>query len=548
MFTRRIEIYKDSRWSTKDKLEQYRGILKLYGREKKLRLQDAAKLKKKISWQLNTFREDVKKYQDLVSDSKTQAYKVLHGHKDLQLKCLGHEVEHTCSTIYEDNNLRRRRLDKLRYQKKNKMKLCFELQLAHATLSETYKEEQDMTWTHTESVQQQLIARYQLAVAKQNAARAINLTYSCMLEILKQDTVRHDAVLDILKQDQRRQCKLIVRATIMGQLALEEAADIEEKCKILARKVWSNMKERERTLILVRSQVEDLWSYAQSLIRTESETMFTMDVGRASMTANGALEKQIKSLEAIFQKVQESLLVRSYRELLSRLEDQMKQRQRLLEQFNHNVKERALLLTQKNEALANLSKIEHATVAHVEVYNVDRDALLGQIAMQKQRQIEQRKVRKDRGELLMDIRAALQNMVAMLVCVRKGAVRGAPKKQVEKSSKEDKDIDTEDLESVLPAMEKVETEGLTLLSTVSRKVGALFGMSNFEFDKDRDDRAKDLYQTYVSNYNSKLKFKTDQAETTGFIVEHEAIDSTVLTRADIKLRSRQTVEVYTRLE
>lgn len=57
--------------------------------------------------------------------------------------------------------------------------------------------------------------------------------------------------------------------------------------------------------------------------------------------------------------------------------------------------------------------------------------------------------------------------------------------------------------------------GLTLLSTVSRKVGALFGMSNFELDKDREERAKDLYQTYVSNYRSKIKFKDAEVEPTG---------------------------------
>lgn len=57
--------------------------------------------------------------------------------------------------------------------------------------------------------------------------------------------------------------------------------------------------------------------------------------------------------------------------------------------------------------------------------------------------------------------------------------------------------------------------GLALLSTVSRKVGALFGMSNFEFDKDREERAKDLYQTYVSDYRSKLKFKDTEMEPTG---------------------------------
>lgn len=40
-------------------------------------------------------------------------------------------------------------------------------------------------------------------------------------------------------------------------------------------------------------------------------------------------------------------------------------------------------------------------------------------------------------------------------------------------------------------------------------------MSNFEFDKDREQRARDLYQTYVSNYRSKFRFTDVEIEPTG---------------------------------
>ncbi|KZC04667.1 PREDICTED: uncharacterized protein LOC107192980 [Dufourea novaeangliae] len=547
--SKRIEVYRgfrDGKWTTKDKLDQYRGILKLYDREKKLRLQDAAKLKKRISWQLGSFREDVKKYHQLVSGSKDRAHNLLQDRKDLRLKCRGQRTEHIYTIIYEDNHQKRRQLDKLRYEKRRKLKRCFELQLEHAELFDSYAREREVPWTQ-DLTQQRLVARYQQSIAKQNAARAINITYTSMLEILREDAVHYEALLDLLKQDRRSQCEVILAATIMGQLAVEESDDIAGKCKEITRKVWNNMKERERSLAFIRGQVEDLWSYAQSLIRTESETMFTMEVRRASIASNGSLEKQIKSLEGVFDKVKESLLVRSYRELLSRLEEQMKQRTRLLEQFNRNVKERDSLSSQKNEALSTLTEIEHTIVAGVEEYKTDKRTLLEQIVMQKQRQLEHKNLRKVRGELLMDIRAALQNMVAMLVCVRRGTIR-TPKKQTDKRPTKDGKDDTEELEAVLPIMEKIETEGLALLSTVSRKVGALFGMSNFEFDEDRDDRAKDLYQTYVSDYNSRLKYKDEGVEPTGLIVEHEAIDSSILTRADIKFRSRQAVEAYVRLE
>lgn len=80
-------------------------------------------------------------------------------------------------------------------------------------------------------------------------------------------------------------------------------------------------------------------------------------------------------------------------------------------------------------------------------YNADKNILLEQIAMQKKRELEQKNVKKERGELLMEIRAALQNMVAMLACIRRGT-RVGPKKPADEF--EDGD---------LPIIERIETEG-----------------------------------------------------------------------------------------
>lgn len=46
----------------------------------------------------------------------------------------------------------------------------------------------------------------------------------------------------------------------------------------------------------------------------------------------------------------------------------MKQRTRLLEQFDRNVKERDALLLKKKEALSTLSNFEYTRVADVEEY------------------------------------------------------------------------------------------------------------------------------------------------------------------------------------
>lgn len=40
-------------------------------------------------------------------------------------------------------------------------------------------------------------------------------------------------------------------------------------------------------------------------------------------------------------------------------------------------------------------------------------------------------------------------------------------------------------------------------------------MTNFELEQEKEDRARDLYQTYVSNYNSNMIFGTGEEEPIG---------------------------------
>lgn len=75
--------------------------------------------------------------------------------------------------------------------------------------------------------------------------------------------------MNILKEDQSSQCKVMLKVTVRGQLAAENLDDVRQKYKRMSRIVWCNMKIREQMLSTVNSQVKDLWTYAQSLVRVE---------------------------------------------------------------------------------------------------------------------------------------------------------------------------------------------------------------------------------------------------------------------------------------
>lgn len=54
----------------------------------------------------------------------------------------------------------------------------------HAELCNIYEQEKDEPWS-LDRAQQRLVSRYQKFIARQNAAKAINLTYTRILEILR---------------------------------------------------------------------------------------------------------------------------------------------------------------------------------------------------------------------------------------------------------------------------------------------------------------------------------------------------------------------------
>jgi hypothetical protein len=78
-----------------------------------------------------------------------------------------------------------------------------------------------------------------------------------------------DAVLNALRNDQKDQSSIIYKTTLMGQLASENLDDIRQRYKKMARDVWVNMKEREKTLEMMREKVDDVWQYAVSLVRID---------------------------------------------------------------------------------------------------------------------------------------------------------------------------------------------------------------------------------------------------------------------------------------
>ncbi|KAL6445206.1 hypothetical protein ACFW04_002228 [Cataglyphis niger] len=534
-------------WLTRNKISRYRAILKLHARDKDLQLSQATKLKSVVSKKIASLEVDVKRHHEIVTDlsddGKQRILGLLADNRLFYLAFKHLKPSQIYEAVYQDCNVKRCLLDKLYYERNKRLRRGIELQSKRCVLS-TELEEQREELPHCE--EQKLIARLQQSITKYDAAKAISSTYSSMLDILKKDTTFFDTLLNTLKEDQSSQCKAMLRVTVMGQLAAENLDDIRQKYKRMTRAVLRNMKIREQMLSTVRYQVEDLWAYAQSLVRVQSDHIFAkkdIDVSAA------ILENQLTLLENICTKVKETLLVRSYYDLLSRyfkylvntknslytfplicykiyflsvirLETQYEQKKALLARLEANVKNRDLLLNKKNHALHVLENLKHSTITATEQYKInDIHDMLEQIEIEKKREKDLKEQKKTRGELFINVSAALQNINTMLLCVKYTKIAKKQPREGNKAALKESlmMIEKEDMEEhdMQPELEEIDTDVLVLLAKISRKISILFSMSNFDLEQEKADRARDLYQTYVSNYNSNLIFGPGKEEPIG---------------------------------
>ncbi|XP_011052503.1 PREDICTED: uncharacterized protein LOC105144939 [Acromyrmex echinatior] len=541
----RAKIPKEIRvdtWLIRDKINRYRGILKLHARDEELQLSQATKLKSIVSRKITSLDVDVKRHYEIAShlrDGKQPILRLLADHKKVYLAVKHLKPFEIYAAIFQDCNLKQRLLDKLYCKKKRRLKRGIELQLEHHILS-TELEEQSEYRPNCE--QQRLVAQLQRSIVKYDAAKDIYATYWSMLNILKKDATFFDTLMNILKENQSSQCKVMLKVTVMGQLATENLDDIRQKYKRMSRVVWHNMKIREQMLSIVNSQVKDLWAYAQSLVRVESDHIFTK---RDTDLFNKTLENQLAHLENICTEVKDVLLVRSYHDLLSRFENQSEHRIALLARLDINIKNREILLSKKHQALQVLEGLKYSTKEQFKI-NGTQD-ILEQIKIEKKREKNLKEQITAHGELLTNIRAALQNMNTMLLCVNK---QKGMKKPVKDGNKKELIInDKEDIEDhdALIEIERMDTDVLALLVKINRKINILFNISNFALEE-KEDEARDLYHTYVSNYNSNLIFGTGEEEPIGLLVEHEMVDVAIPTRADIKYHSRQIIEAHLKPE
>lgn len=114
-----------------------------------------------------------------------------------------------------------------------------------------------------------ITGKVQDAILKKEAALVVHQAYKNIINIMKKDALYYDAILGDLKKDAKNQGQCMIRATQIGQLAMEYLDDRKEEFRDLEEAVKRDMKSRLQDLDVVSKEMLQIQENLKHLIRKD---------------------------------------------------------------------------------------------------------------------------------------------------------------------------------------------------------------------------------------------------------------------------------------
>ncbi|XP_048488685.1 uncharacterized protein LOC125491238 [Plutella xylostella] len=532
----RIHGMQDENWVIKDKISQYRGLIKLYERDRKIHEGDLQKQKRRYSRDIRQLRKDISsKREELgvaTQGDKQFLRNAFQEHRRLQLMYMNSNASKVLESIHQENFNRRKQLDRITYTKKIKMERFRMMQLEAAELRDRLLYE--IAGKLPSEKKEQAVANYvQKANIKKNAALAIKVMYKKILDILKKDSIYFGVVLDALKLDCRAQGKCLMGATEMGQLAMEYLDDRKFEYNKLEKQIKMNMKERDRTLKLVRREVAFLTDSFPKLLRKEElgnleELYVDEEAGSVHST-----RRELDEVMAVCLRLQRATLVSSEDQILRRLQEQKYQTERLSTQLAVNTTRRDALLEGRKHAALMLDTLKNVGQEQTYAYVQEKKLLRERLEAEKKEESDLIKSLDEKGQLIINMKTSLQQINQLLSCV------GAPPQP--RAAPASAAVLQYAVEEDLQPVPVVETDLDKLIAECVKRLGVLTAAAaRVEVTTAVRASAKQAYhQLLVASMRENYK---EDTVVEGDLIEFEMEDPNVPNHQMIKLRSKQLVE------
>ncbi|KAB0796263.1 hypothetical protein PPYR_10324 [Photinus pyralis] len=535
----RLHGMQSTRWTTKDKLTQYKGLINLYTRDRKILSCDSAIARKKQLKEIKQLRKDIKdnraELDNAIQGDRQKLRNALAEHRDLQLGFQNLPPIRVIDHLHQGNFNQRKLLDRMNYRMKQKTQTLISLKLELAELEDRLIYE-GVEPLPIEEQAQTVTGKVQDAILKKEAAIAVRATYKNILNILKKDSIYFDVVLGTLKYDSFVQSKCMIRTTELGQLATEYLDDRKQEFKELERIVKRDMKAREQSLKIVRKEVADLTTNMGTLIRRDSD----INLGKVVVPRSSddvALEQELENIQKILKTLQETTYVSSFEDICPCLQEQQKQSKRLQELLKKSKNDRDILLKKKDHADKMYTTLLYTMNSTTFEYKAEKQKLLNDIQAQINRKDDLKELMLQQGALLARVRAALQQLNQKCAIIK-----GKDTKADTKGAKSPRKAPTS-AGAVLPPP-YFEEDGIKIIDQLIPKLTILVNNAMGPLEGEKKDQAYKFFQALQSSTCTSVTLEDEEVEESllsDIVIE----DASVPTYNDIKAKSKQIVEIAT---
>ncbi|ERL88196.1 uncharacterized protein LOC109544771 [Dendroctonus ponderosae] len=520
-----------NRWTTKDKITQYKGLIKLYTRDRKIMEVDTGVAEKKQIRELKKMQKEIeqnrKDLDNAIRGDKQKLRNTLSDHREMQLAYQNSQPQKVIEMVEQVNFNKRKSRDLLQYKKKLKTQELIDLKLKYAELEDILRFE-GLSWASMLPCERQahiITGKVQDAILKKEAAIVIRHSYKEMIAIMKKDALYFDAILEAIRNDGLSQGKCMINATKLGQLATEYLDDRRQEFQHLEKIIKHDLTSRKHDLESVSQRVQSFGANVKDLLRRDSD----INLGKVQLHPSESfleLQSNIRDVETTLTYLKNAIFVPNLEAIYPCLQEQLAQKERLTAMVDKCEANRNELLKKTSHAAIIQSEMEFTMIETTSQYKQTKKEHLQEIEDQTEHIRQLNKSIESRHNLMAKIRISLKHLQLLSTLL---SYNGKP------SAKKIKYLE----QGLPPIPDEEEIDGSKIIPDLVKKFSKLAQSSKDLLKGSERDEAYKLFEHLM--YQSTKTIKEFQAISEESLIETVFIDPHVLSRDDIKKQSEEIV-------
>ncbi|XP_060534712.1 uncharacterized protein LOC132707068 [Cylas formicarius] len=520
-----------NRWTTKDKIIQYKGLIKLYTRDRKIMEIDSGVAAKKQTHELKKLRkqigDDRQALDNAICGDKQKLRNTLAAHREMQLAYQYAQPQKVIEMVEQVNFNKRKARDLLQYKKHLKKQELIQRKLRYGELEDSIKFEH-LSWQSqlpNERLAHIITGKVQDAILKKEAAIVVRDTYKQMIAVMKKDALYFDAILEAIKRDGLNQGKCMINATKLGQLATEYLDDRRQEFEMLEKVIKRDLGNRRKDLAMVKQRVESFGHNVKNLVRRDSDiNLGTFHLESSESYTN--LRKDVETIESTLRLIKDAIFVPNLESIYPCLQEQVRQKNRLSAMVEKCESTKAELLKRVKHGEVIESELKNATINNTHEYKRKKRHFFKEVENQSTKNVDLAKLIHNRRQLAAKVRISLKHLQLLASLLSDDARPHSTARKLYAEFGRPQAPPADEIDGTRIVRELIER--FTKLSRAA-KVTLI------------DDDRYHAYKLFEQMMRESTRSKKDDKVLSESLIDPIFLDPHVFTRDDIKKRSEEIV-------